>query len=74
MREVWFSGGPNADHMVDVTDTFDDKLAALSAHVSQVSHLDSLEEMLRGSLSADAARAALPEGRLAESFTVIATG
>ncbi|MGH3544386.1 MAG: PIG-L deacetylase family protein, partial [Mycobacteriales bacterium] len=73
VREVWFSGGPNPDHMVDVTDTFDVKLKALQCHVSQVNHLDSLEEMLRGWLSANAAKAGLPAGRLAEAFTVIAT-
>ncbi len=73
VEEVWLSGGPEPDHMVDITHTFDAKLAALRAHASQVSHLDSLEDMLRDWLSANAAIAGLPDGALAESFTVIAT-
>jgi len=73
VEEVWLSGGPDPDHMVDITDTFGAKLAALRAHASQVSHLDSLEDMLRDWLSANAAIAGLPDGALAESFTVIDT-
>ncbi len=76
--EVWLSGGPNPDYMVDITDIFDVKLKALSAHVSQVSHLgssgtDSLEDMLLGMLGANAAEAGMTPGRLAEAFTVIST-
>ncbi len=71
--EVWLSGGPDPDYMVDITDTFGAKLAALRAHASQVSHVDTLEDMLRGWLSANAAKAGLPDGTLAESFTVVST-
>lgn len=73
VREVWFSGAPGADHMVDITDTYDRKLAALRAHVSQVSHMDDLDGMLRGWLGANATAGGLPEGRLAESFTIVRT-
>ncbi|HXL17175.1 MAG TPA: PIG-L deacetylase family protein, partial [Streptosporangiaceae bacterium] len=45
--EVWISGGLQLTHFVDVTDTFDRKIAALRAHESQTSHMDNLGEMLR---------------------------
>jgi hypothetical protein len=50
---------------------FDRKLAALRSHASQISHTDDLEGMLRGFLSANAARGGLDAGRLAEAFQVI---
>jgi len=69
--EVWISGSPQLTHFVDVTDTFDRKIAALRAHESQTSHMDNLGEMLRGWLSRSAAMGGLPEGRLAEAFQVL---
>jgi LmbE family N-acetylglucosaminyl deacetylase len=59
---------------VDITGTFDRKVAALRAHESQTGHMDNLEEFLRGWLSRAAAQAGLPEGHLAESFQVLDTG
>jgi LmbE family N-acetylglucosaminyl deacetylase len=73
VAEVWLMAHPEPDLRIDVTDTFDRKLAALQAHESQTGHRDDLEEMLRGWLSAGAEAAGLPEGRLAESFKVIIT-
>jgi LmbE family N-acetylglucosaminyl deacetylase len=73
VREVWLGGGPAANHYVDITETFDRKVAALRAHESQTGHMDQLEEFLRGWLSRAAAQAGLPEGHLAESFQVIDT-
>ncbi|MDX6265450.1 MAG: hypothetical protein QOD70_190 [Frankiales bacterium] len=64
------SGGAN--RWVDVTDTFDRKVAALRRHVSQTAHMEDLEGMLRGRLGANAVIGGLPEGRLAESFRVVA--
>jgi len=72
VREVWFNGGPNPDHFVDITDTYPRKLAALEAHSTQTSHMD-LDARLRMMLGATAKLAGLPEGRLAESFSIIAT-
>jgi LmbE family N-acetylglucosaminyl deacetylase len=72
VREVWYSGGPAPDHVIDVTDTYDAKLAALRAHASQVSHID-LDGLLRTRLVATAIAGGLPEGRLAEAFTVLRT-
>ena len=72
--EVWLSGHPSANHTVDVTDTVDRKIAALLAHASQHPEPDALEPRVREWLGATAARAGLPEGRLAEEFFVVHTG
>jgi LmbE family N-acetylglucosaminyl deacetylase len=71
--EVWLLGGPQPNHYVDVTDTFERKIAALRAHTSQTAHLD-LEAMLRPWLGANAAAGGLAEGRLAEAFQLLSTG
>ncbi|MER7001821.1 PIG-L deacetylase family protein [Dactylosporangium sp. NPDC000555] len=73
VREIWYSGGPNPDHFVDVTDVFPRKLAALRAHVSQTSHLDGFDEMLRGRHAMVARAGGLPDGRLAEGFSIFST-
>ncbi|MCW2586190.1 MAG: LmbE family protein [Frankiales bacterium] len=75
VHDVWVmaagqSGGAN--RWVDVTGTFDRKLAALRRHASQTSHMEDLEGMLRGWLGANAVAGGLPEDRLAESFRVVA--
>jgi LmbE family N-acetylglucosaminyl deacetylase len=73
--EVWVMGGvPSHDlHYVDVTDTFDRKIAALRAHESQTSHMDNLEEFVGKWLTTNAEAAGLPVGRKAESFLVMST-
>jgi LmbE family N-acetylglucosaminyl deacetylase len=71
VREVWISAGGMGEHFVDVTDVFDRKVAALRSHASQISDEEELKKMLRGFLSANAQRAGLEEGRLAESFLVM---
>jgi len=74
--ETWVMAGPtgSANRWVDVTDTFDRKIAALQAHASQTAHMDDLEGMLRGWLGLSARTGALPAGRLAEAFRVVNTG
>jgi LmbE family N-acetylglucosaminyl deacetylase len=73
--EVWLMASPRPDTYVDVTATFDKKLAALRAHASQETDADGgLEDRLREWLGANAARAGWPEGSLAESFQVVRTG
>jgi LmbE family N-acetylglucosaminyl deacetylase len=73
VAEVWMMGGPQPNHYVDVTDTFDRKVAALRAHASQTAHIPDLEGMLRGWNGANATAGGLPEGRLAETFQIMAT-
>ena len=72
VREVWYQGGPNPDHAVDITATFSRKLAALAAHATQTSHED-VESRLRPWMEVVAKNAGLPEGSLAEAFTVLRT-
>lgn len=74
VREVWYSGGPSPDHAVDITELFDRKVAALQAHASQVGHLDGFASMLRERHAMVARGVGLPEGRLAEAFTIVRTG
>lgn len=74
VAEVWLPGGTAPNHYVDVTATFDRKVAALRAHQSQTGHMDGLEEFVRGWLTRTAAQAGLPEGHLAEGYQVIQTG
>jgi len=70
VSEVWVMGHPTLTHYVDITDTFDRKIAALKAHESQTGHLDQLEEFVRGWATRNAEAAGLPEGRLAEGFFI----
>lgn len=74
VREVWLQGGPQPNRYVDVTDTFDRKVVALRAHVSQTAHMEDLEGMLRGWLGDNARTAGMVEGRLAEVFQVVNAG
>jgi LmbE family N-acetylglucosaminyl deacetylase len=71
VAEIWMMAAPGADRVVDVTDTFDRKVAALMCHQSQVGDGQGLEARLREWLSAGATAAGLAEGRLAESFRVV---
>jgi LmbE family N-acetylglucosaminyl deacetylase len=71
--EVWIMGGPHAQRFVDVTSTFDRKIAALRAHESQTGHMEDLAEFVGSWLSRTAQLAGLPEGSYAEAFHVIST-
>lgn len=74
VTEVWIMGAPSSDVFVDVTSTFEQKLAALRAHVSQETDRSGrLEPMLRQWMGANAQAAGLPEGRLAEGFRRVVT-
>jgi LmbE family N-acetylglucosaminyl deacetylase len=63
-----------ADRVVDATECFDLKLAALRSHRSQVGDGEHLDGLLRSWMSGTALAAGLPDGRLAEAFHVVATG
>jgi LmbE family N-acetylglucosaminyl deacetylase len=70
VERMWVTGvEPN--HYVDITETFDRKLAALRSHASQVGGFDDLEGMLRSWSTANAVEAGFATGRLAEAFRQI---
>ena len=70
--EIWLMAHPTPDHVVDVTDVFDRKIAALKAHASQTAHRgDELEVFLRRMSGFMGQRMGLPDGRLGEAFKVI---
>lgn len=72
-NDVWMIAAPQPTTYVDVTDTFDMKVAALRAHASQTSHMSGLTDRLRAELADNAATVGLPEGRLAEVFRAFHT-
>lgn len=73
VREIWFAASPNPDYVVDITEVYPRKLAALQAHATQTGHMD-LDERLRTMLGRTATVGGLPEGRLAEAFSIVSTG
>ena len=70
VQEVWVMGHHTFGHYVDITDQFDQKIAALRAHESQTSHMEDLTGMIRMWGERMAEQAGLPEGRVAEGFFV----
>jgi LmbE family N-acetylglucosaminyl deacetylase len=72
--EVWLMASPRADHVVDITDSIDRKVAALRCHVSQLPDPDSLEELVRTWTATIAREGGLPPGRVAETFQIVQTG
>ncbi|MBK6871893.1 MAG: PIG-L family deacetylase [Kineosporiaceae bacterium] len=74
VREAWLMADPAADHPVRIDDTFERKLAALRAHVSQTSHHEDLTGMLTEWGRRIAGMFDLPQGALAEAFRVVETG
>lgn len=76
VRELWVADGPPAlrNHAVDVTETFESKLAALRAHRSQTGHASELEAVLRQHFQVTAKRYGMAQDRLAEDFQIVRTG
>ncbi len=72
VNEVWMSA-PAPNLVVDVTDTFERKIAALRRHESQVGHREELDKMLRDWAKANAKSVGLGKGRLAETYRRIVT-
>jgi LmbE family N-acetylglucosaminyl deacetylase len=69
--ELWMMDHPESNHYVDITDTFDQKMAALMSHTSQHRDPDGLREGIRANFARVAKAAGLPSNHYAESFTVI---
>ena len=73
VREVWVMSHKEPDHFVDITDTFDLKIAALNAHVSQTAHNSEMPRMVREWGERNANAQGLPDGRVAEVFKIVNT-
>lgn len=73
VRECWVMAHPDPDRYVDITDTFDAKVAALRAHASQTASMD-LPEFIGGWVRRAAADGGLEDGRMAEAFKTWRTG
>ena len=66
VREVWVMGiGGATNHVVDITDQLDRKIAALRCHGSQFTDPDAVMERVRTWLAAAGSEAGLGEGRSA---------
>ena len=73
VREVWVMSHHTPDHFIDVTDTFDKKIQALHAHVSQTAHNPNLEKMVREWGERNAKLNGLADGRVAEIFRIVSS-
>ncbi len=71
--ELWVINAEPATDTVDITHQINRKMAALLSHESQHVDLAALEERMFGWFSNNARLGGLPEGRLAERFTVVNT-
>lgn len=72
--ELWMMDHPEINHYVDITDTFDQKLAALMSHTSQHRDPDGLRTGIRAHFAQVATDAGFPPNHYAEDFTVIRLG
>ena len=71
--EVWVMAHPQPTTFIDITDSFDDKIAAISSHVSQVENPAEMQERVRMWMQMQAQAGGLPDGRLAEAFMIVST-
>ncbi len=74
VREAWLINSAQVDHYVDITETFERKVAAVQLHRSQVGNRQDLAAELRERIAPNTAAAQLPADRLAEAFQVVVTG
>ena len=69
--ELWMMEHPELNHYVDITDTMDQKIAALLSHPSQHRDSETLADTMRALSRRRATAAGFPADRYAEAFTVI---
>ncbi|HEU5033982.1 MAG TPA: PIG-L deacetylase family protein [Mycobacteriales bacterium] len=75
VNEAWVMGREQSNRFVDITPTFDRKMAALSRHASQLPNgIEGVTDVVRMWNGANAKEGGLPEGRVAEAFWVIEIG
>ena len=70
---TWMFGSPTPNHWVDVTAHLDQQVAALREHHSQTDQMADLVDSATARGTAEADRAGLPEGHLAEAFMAVDT-
>ncbi|MCP3857233.1 MAG: PIG-L family deacetylase [Actinomycetia bacterium] len=70
---LWLMGGPDPDLTVDITATFDAKVAALASHTSQTGHWADLRSSIGEWAERAGRQAGLAEGRKAERFRRVDT-
>jgi len=73
VTEIWLTG-TEPNRYVDITDTFERKMAALKEHHSQVAQFDELDERVREWCTSTAELGGMREGRLAEAYRVVPAG
>ena len=73
VTEIWLTG-TEPNRYVDITDTFERKMAALREHHSQVAQFDELDERVREWCTSTAELGGMREGRLAEAYRVVPAG
>ena len=71
--EVWLFGNEQPNHVVDITDTFEDKIVAVMHHQSQLGAFGDVREFFREWAQEVAEQQELPSGRLAEQYRVLDT-
>lgn len=71
--EVWLIGRPDANHYVDITDTFHAKIEALLCHESQMQDPSRIPALIREWGERVAIEGGLEQGRLAEGFRKLET-
>jgi LmbE family N-acetylglucosaminyl deacetylase len=69
--ELWMMEHPESNHWVDITDTMDQKIAALMSHTSQHRDPETLAANMRSWCRQNATDGGLPANHFAEPFTVI---
>lgn len=74
VEELWVQDPPQPNHVVDVTDEIDRKIAAVRAHASQFTDVDRLAEHLRTRMAETGRSGGLPDGRLGEAFLRLEVG
>lgn len=75
VSEIWIMAHPEMTHVVDITDAFGRKVAALQAHVSQTGHMsDQLEGFLHSWGAGVAEMFGLGADRLGECFAIMDLG
>ncbi len=72
--ELWLMASPETNLVVEITRTFDRKMAALMRHESQIAEPPAIVERMRGAAAGAARAAGMEEGALAEPFRKVATG